>query len=414
MEHFSLLELNQLIKSTLDSSLEPSYWVVAEIGEMRINQKGHCYMELVEKEDDTLLAKIRANIWSYAFRNISGWFEKITGQSFKPGLKILANVVVQFHEIYGLCLIVRDVDPNYTLGERAQKKQKIIDQLIADGIFEMNKELSLPLVPQRVAVISSPTAAGWEDFLKQLENNRYGYRYEVSLYKAMMQGNQAEESIIMALHEIHQKLEQFDAVAILRGGGAQVDLDCFDTYDLASHVAQFPLPVLTGIGHERDETIVDLVAHTKLKTPTAVSEFLISGCKAYEDNLDFIYKKLVDQSRKRLQAENFRLREYGQQLKYWTIQTLRDHQNNLTGFKDKIQHLSLNKLRQHQENLKFVERSISMLNPRNVLKRGYTITTRNNQLLKHIDDLKPGDEVETMTFNQRITSQIRKIEDNDK
>ena len=280
MEHLSLLELNQLIKQALSSQLQPTYWVVAEIGELRVAQNGHCYLDLVDKGDDRLLAKVRATIWSYTFRTLRGWFEAMTGEALRPGLKILAQVEVKFHELYGLSVNVKDIDAQYTLGERARRRQQVVQQLMDEGVYEMNKGLLLPVVPQRVAVISSPTAAGLGDFMDQLAHNRGGYRFEVQLFKASMQGDGAEASIVTALLEVYQRMEEYgseyDVVVIIRGGGAQVDLDCFDTYTLASHIAQFPIPVITGIGHERDETVADLVAHTKNEDPQPPSPSFLS------------------------------------------------------------------------------------------------------------------------------------------
>jgi len=267
MEHLSLATLNQIIKDTLNTTLEPSYWVVAEIAELRTNYSGHCYLEFIQKEEESgkILAKTRGTIWSYTYRTVSAWFQSITGEELRSGITVLANVQVQFHEVYGLSLNVKDIDPNFTLGERARKKQEIIKQLEEDGIFEMNKSLKLPLVPQRIAVISSETAAGYGDFMNQITHNDFGYKIETLLFPATMQGDKAPNAIINALLQVHNTMDKFDALIIIRGGGAQVDLDCFDHYELAAHIAQFPLPVFTGIGHERDETICDLVAHTSLK-----------------------------------------------------------------------------------------------------------------------------------------------------
>jgi exodeoxyribonuclease VII large subunit len=262
------------IQKTLKDNLEPSYWVVGEIGAMNVNQKGHCYLELVETKEDKLIAKSRATIWSYTYSNLSTWFQGITGQPLSEGMKILANVKVSFHELYGFSLNIQDIDANYTLGEKERLKQEVINKLIADGVYEMNKELSLPVVPQQVAVISSPTAAGYGDFITHVDNNNYAYRIHTHLFPAIMQGDEAPSSIIKALLEI-SATDVFDLVVLIRGGGSQLDLECFNDYDLCSHLAQFPLPVVTGIGHERDETIADMVAHTRQKTPTAVAEFIV-------------------------------------------------------------------------------------------------------------------------------------------
>jgi len=280
MDHLSLLELNKLIQDTLKNNLEPSYWIVAEIGELKVNQKGHCYLELLQNEESKVIARVRATIWSNTYRNLSTWFQGITGQPLAEGMKILANIKISFHELYGFSLNIQDIDASYTIGEKEKIRQEVINQLVNDGVFEMNKELTLPLVPQKVAVISSPTAAGYGDFMQHIDENPYAYRVNTKLYEAIMQGSEAPASIIQALHNVNE-IGVYDLVVLIRGGGSQLDLACFDNYELCSHLAQFPLPVLTGIGHERDDTIADMVAHTKLKTPTAVAEFILQGLAAF-------------------------------------------------------------------------------------------------------------------------------------
>jgi exodeoxyribonuclease VII large subunit len=410
MTSYTLFELNKLIRNTLDANLAPSYWVVAEIGEMRNNQKGHCYMELVEKAGEEVIAKIRANIWSYTYRNLSGWFEAITGQSLHAGIKILANVNVQYHELYGMCLVVKDIDPSYTLGERAKKRQEVIDRLKEDGVYDINRELPLPIVPQRIAVISSPTAAGYGDFINQLLNNRSNIRFQARLFKAMMQGSEAAGSIIQALHDVHHRTDQFDVVVIIRGGGAQVDLDCFDTYDLASHISQFPLPVITGIGHERDETIADLVAHTRLKTPTAVAEFLIGGARAFEENIDGLFRRLSDFSKNFIGTQKYMLDNLQRQLNYSCQTQLSQMKNDLQNLSDNLKDCVEAVVEKHGNRMDLLEKSIRYLDPANVLKRGYAIITYQNKIVKSIENVKQGDQIETIVKDGIITSTIEKTE----
>ncbi|CAN5255932.1 exodeoxyribonuclease VII large subunit [soil metagenome] len=427
MNFITLFQLNSLIRQTLDLNLEPSYWVVAEIGEVRINQKGHCYLELIEKEEDNLCAKIKANIWAYTYRNICGWFESITGKSLQPGMKILTQVTVTFHEIYGISLNIKDIDPNFTLGERARKRQEVIEQLKKDGVFEMNKDLTLPLAPQRIAVISSPSAAGYEDFCMQINKNSFHYKFELTLFKAMMQGGEAKNSIISSLHKVFLQIDDFDLLVIIRGGGAQVDLDCFDTYELASHIAQFPLPVITGIGHERDETIVDLVAHTKIKTPTAVAEFLISGLRTLEDKLKEAEKKICKYFENFLVGQKHKISACAQKLQYHSqshlanskihldrLQSgivynlsaqLNEKKYKVENLQDKILNLSKNQLFQQNLMLKNLEKNISCLHPDHVLKRGYTITRINNKPIKDTN-FNSGDIISTESYHSLITSRI--------
>ena len=286
-ERLKLSELNGMVKKAVGEAFTAPIWVIGEISELKTNRSGHCYLVLIEKgeNEDVIVAQARATIWSYTFRMLRPYFESTTGQQLTEGLKVLVSVSVEFHELYGYSLNIRDIDPTYTLGDMARRRREIIARLQAEGVAEMNKELELPLVPQKIAIISSPTAAGYQDFIDQLTNNQAGYHFDLKLFPAIMQGNQAESSIIGALEQIYLYENFFDAVVIIRGGGSQADLNCFDNYNLAYYITQFPLPVITGIGHEKDDSIVDLVAHTRLKTPTAVAEFLISGVAQFDMHL---------------------------------------------------------------------------------------------------------------------------------
>ncbi|MCA6074777.1 exodeoxyribonuclease VII large subunit [Fulvivirga sedimenti] len=411
MEHLRLLELNQLIRSTLDNNLEPSYWVVAEVAELRLNQKGHCYLDLIEKEDDRLVARIRATIWAYTFRGLSAWFESITGKPLQNGMTVLCNVSVEYHELYGMSLNIREIDPRFTLGERARKRQEIIERLTREGVVDMNKSVALPVAPLRIAVISSPTAAGFGDFSDQLKNNLYGYAFRTRLFKAVMQGDEAPPSIIDALNRIHNSINSFDVVVIIRGGGAQVDLDCFDTYDLANHVAQFPLPVLTGIGHERDETILDLVAHTRLKTPTAVAEFLIGGVRSYEERMINHFETIAYHAQQRLKYENQRLKNLEYRLKSGVRKVTSQQDLLLEKRSGQLKAAARKFLSMKMERLRIASKSLELVHPDNILKRGYTLTTLNGKSIHQVE-LKEGDTITTYTINKKINSQITTINNN--
>jgi len=430
MEQLSLFDLNSRIKDCLKKNLEESYWVVAEIGEMRFNQKGHCYLELVEKKDDEILAKNKATIWSYTYRNLSGWFESLTGQTLKPGLKILSNIVVNYHEVYGLSLNIKDIDANYTLGERAKKRLEILNSLKEDGILEMNKELPLPLVPQRIAIIASSTSAGYLDFINQLENNTPGYTFKTSHYQAIMQGSEAEESIIKAILEVNTHIDKYDLLVIIRGGGATLDLECFDTYGLASHIAQFPIPVITGIGHERDETIADIVANTSLKTPTAVAEFLISGVKEYEEVIDSLYAQIFEYVAHTLKDRRTHLEYLSKHIKYISENTLKTQAVKLsvlgqsiqgaakgrkkvleTLIRNYIQSLKLNINRYldlKNKDLQNISSSIDLIDPKRVLKRGYSIVRKGSKIMKSVQNLQEGDVIESEFHDGSKTSKILK------
>lgn len=312
----SLAELNALIGKAIDDAFSQMCWIRTEISELTVNRSGHCYLELVDVDENTkeVIARGRATIWSYTFRMLKPYFETTTGQSFAEGIKVLVQAKVEYHPVYGLSLNIRDIDPVFTMGDMARKRREIIQQLEEDGVLTMNQELQLPLVPQRIAIISSPTAAGLQDFLDQLENHTHQVRFYPKLFPAVMQGNDSADSIMQALEQIFQYEDFFDVVTIIRGGGAQLDLASFDHYELAYHITQFPVPVLTGIGHDKDETVIDLVAHTSLKTPTAVAEFLISGALSFEQILLQLENRFIDLAEERLEKEKAFLQNAGQQL----------------------------------------------------------------------------------------------------
>ncbi len=428
MEHLSLLALNKTIGEVLAKNLEPSYWVVAEIGEMRHNRNGHCYLELVEKDSDNILAKSRATIWSYTYRNLSAWFLSITGQDLKPGMKILFNATVQFHEIYGFSLNIKDIDAQYILGERAKRKQEIIQKLQDDGVFEMNKEIDLPLVPQKIAVISSESAAGYGDFMDQLNDNEYGYHFDVRLFNSTMQGNKAELSILNSIHLVFDQLDDFDLLVIIRGGGAATDLDCFDSYELGSHIAQFPLPIVTGIGHERDETIADLVAHTKMKTPTAVAEFIIMGSRNFEEKLNEHFDQLANrlnfslveennkmdqviyQMQRNVQAivnkENIGLAGLIQSLNYSRKKLLDKNEHILEENLQKIVNYPARLLEREGNKLEHLGRELEIINPINILKRGYSITLVDGVNINKLDSLEKDATINTITKRLEIESKL--------
>jgi exodeoxyribonuclease VII large subunit len=430
----SLLALNQLIRETLDVHLEASYWVVAEIGELKQAGQGHAYLDLVEKQGNLIAAKMRANIWAYSFRSISGRFQATTGQSLRAGMKILAQVTVTFHELYGISLNIKDIDPNFTLGERARIRQEIIDRLSREGMMDLNRRYSLPTVPQKIAVISSSTAAGYGDFVNQLEHNRFGYKVTHKLYQATLQGTDAASTMIAAFQKIETDLkrEKFDIIVLIRGGGAQLDLDCFDDYGLALAIAKSSVPVLTGIGHERDETISDLVSHTKMKTPTAVAEFILSGFRDFEDRLNLWTKNLgrfagqilVREERKIMDLENrlknlvrFNLGKNGEKLVFFQNRIKSSYQNQI-----KISSLSLLNLNQNltkawkifmeKENKKLetLEKDLTKSDPNSFFEKGYTRSEINGIPINKAVP-KKGETLLTYTKHQILTSTIDEIKD---
>jgi exodeoxyribonuclease VII large subunit len=401
---YSLFELNTLIKSLITQSFPVGVWVTAEIAELKCNQKGHCYLELVEKAGDRSIAQSRATIWSYDYRNLSRTFEKATGESLKAGMKVLFLVSVNFHELYGLSFTIRDVDPAYTLGEMALRKKEVIERLTEEGIIGLNKALPLPLVPQRVAVISSPTAAGYGDFFNQLDLNPYGYKFIHVLFPAVMQGQEAESSIISALKQIHGSKSSFDVVAIIRGGGSAVDLSCFDCYPLASFAAKFPLPVITGIGHEKDDSVMDIVAHTRLKTPTAVAEFLISGLRSFEENVEEIRDRVLAYTQRFMTDAGYRLDDLGRRLTFVPARTLDAQRHKLLMLEKDLGISAKQMIRKESERFRAMEQAVRHLDPANVLRRGYSITRYKGRVLKDASSLKKWAVIETRLHSGAVTS----------
>jgi exodeoxyribonuclease VII large subunit len=429
---FTLSELNTAIKATLELAFPESVWVVAEISEIRCNSKGHCYLELVEREEEETIAQIKANIWAYTFRNLASKFEKTTGETLKQGMKVLLQVNVTFHEIYGLSLNVKDIDPTYSLGEMARKKREVIERLTKEGLINLNKQIPLPLVPQRIAVISSATAAGYGDFIDHIDDNPYGYKIFYKLYQSLMQGQEAEASIIAALKQIRGHIKLHDAVVIIRGGGSQIDLSCFDTYSLAVEVAKFPLPVITGIGHERDDTVVDMVVHTKLKTPTAVAEFLILGMSSFEERLSDAQSTLVIRAKELLREENHRLQYLMQQFRHIVRDRFNGEINRIETALHRLIHgttqiidgnnnklkLDVNRLvgglkivfQEHKNKIKHFEQAIRLLDPINVLQRGYSITYLREKAIKDSSELQAGDIIRTKVYKGSVNSKVEAID----
>lgn len=425
------LSLHQLlgqIKTVLKSSLSASYWITAEISELKINYSGHCYLELIEKESagESIKAKVRATIWSSVFRMLQPYFETTAKIRLAAGIRIMVKVTAEFHELYGFSLNITDIEPSFTVGELALQKQAIINRLIAEGVFDMNRSLSLPELPGKVAVISSKTAAGLGDFQDQLTGNLYGYKFYVKLFPAVMQGDEAEQSIIHALDEIYVHENFFDVVVLIRGGGSQSDLNCFNSYLLTSHVCQFPLPVITGIGHEQDETITDLVAHTRLKTPTAVAEFLIDHYRQADDRINELSMALFDSVTQTVKEEKERLNKFLLVLKPAIKERLADSAANLrylgislTGsvkqlltresgvIFERVSHLKAGikeLLVANKHKIEVFERKNEYLNPFLILKRGYSITYHQGKALKDPLQIARDEIIETRLAGGMIKS----------
>lgn len=428
MKALSLFELNNLVHEALEATFDHTYWLTAELSECRVAANGHCYVELVEKDDDSrvLIAKARGNIWRNTYPLLAATFEHETGQKLQPGLKILVEAKVTFHELYGYALNIIDIDPTYTLGDMARKRKEILAQLEADGVLTLNKELALPRPLSRIAVISSSTAAGYGDFCDQLEKSPY--RFTTRLFPAIMQGEHVEESVIEALDSIAEEQEAWDAVVIIRGGGAVSDLNGFDTYLLAANVAQFPLPILTGIGHERDDTIIDVVAHTRLKTPTAVAAFLIERQRDEYETLLQMEKNLQQNICRKLEKERNRFEQNGRRYQMATASYCHREKANLlklTSLLEKQifqliqqQQFQLNSLQQvyekavatqishEQIKLASIGKQLVLAGPERILKMGFSITYHQGKAVKSASLLKSGSRLTTRLAEGSITSTV--------
>ncbi len=457
MNYLTLKELSNLVKTTIQSVLFDDYWVIAEIAKINYHHNsGHCYIDLVEKQEDAVIAQMRATIWARNYKQIREKFQTIAGQELKAGMKILMLAHITYHEVYGLALNISDIDPSYTLGEMALKRRQIIDQLIKEGIIDLNRQLPIPPVIQNIAVISSVSAAGYGDFVSRLNNNPYGYRFSHMLFQAYVQGEQAEESMRRALKECKKLKNKFDVVVIIRGGGSVVDLHCFDSYLLAKEIALFPLPVLTGIGHERDETVTDRVAHMRLITPTAVAEFLIVNVKSFEEKIDALRHRLIIKTNSVLNGEENYLKNLTESLARYSIDYLKTSSVSLQSNIYLLQTQALSSLRTPSVNLKeyevrlkgalhmllsnnyqrikeFIrivtiyprhmfsmkskivdqlETRINLLNPINVLKRGYSITYLQGRALRDTASVNKDDIINTRLYDGIITSIVESIKEN--
>lgn len=431
-EHISLSELQLLIRERLDDAFPLPYWITAEISELKVNYRsGHCYLELVEKGGDNQVprAKVNAIIWRASYGIISNYFTSTTGSELKVGMKVLVKVTVLYHELYGLSLVISDIDPLYTLGDMEQQRQETIRRLHEDGVYDMNRSLDLPFLMQRIAVVSSPNAAGFQDFMKELGAS--GYYFAVELFDAFMQGNEAEESIIAALDRIAERMEAFDVVVVIRGGGSQSDLACFNSYRLCCTLAQFPLPVLTGIGHDKDQSVADLVAAVALKTPTAVAGYLVDGLAEVDGWLDTRRDELQEAAEELLVECGRELQAAGMALSRETSQFTRRLELRLEKFQGEIARGGETALlRRHGELNAFAERlrvrsgallrgqcqfleqariQVESRRPETLLALGFAIVRRNGAAVERVEDLHKGDLLDITLAKGNVKATVTKV-----
>jgi len=448
----SLHELNQLIRETIEAGFPETCLVTAEIASLREDRKGHCYLELVERDEQSIIAQIRATIWSYNYRVISRQFRAATGTPITKGIKILAEVEVTFHERYGLSLNILDIDPSYTMGEMARRRKEILDRLEKEGLIHKNRDLDFPVLPLNIAVISSEKAAGYEDFMNHVTSNPYGYRFNVQLLRAVMQGDNAESSILDALARCSERGEFFDLAVIIRGGGGEADLHCFDSYEMGRAIANLPVPLIAGIGHHRDRTVVDEVAHTSVKTPTAAAELVIQAVREFELVVTGLEGRYIHASRSFLEQLNESLHRVSREMEHLVtrflaveggelrrlsralmsaprivssqilrLETLKSRCESHARFRVQqerqgIEHAAilirthlgslLNRLRAALDGKQM---QVSLLDPANVLKRGYSITYCREGVLKDSKNAAPGDIIRTILYSGEVKSRVTEV-----
>ena len=407
-EVLTLFELNSLVHEVIEDNFDEQYWVVGELSDVSTPAfGGHFYGELVQKdeESDRIVARARITCWARYYNMIRLRFQKEAGETLRKGLQVKLLVEVNFHEQYGYSLNVVDIDSTFTLGDLAKRRREILQQLEKDGILYDNQSLPLPRLLKRIAVISSATAAGYGDLCHQLEENDYGFHFDVQLFPAVMQGEQVTESIIAALEEV-QNAEPFDLVVIIRGGGASSDLSDFDSYELAACIALYPLPVLTGIGHERDETVLDYVAHTKVKTPTAAAAFIIEHQAEEAALLDDLYQRITHSAKEQIQREKQRLEHQRTVLPLLFMGFYQKGENRLVLLSQRLSSSAKQSLEREKHSLQLMQQRLDSLDPRLLLKRGYTITTCGGKIVRDVEGLAEGEVLTTQTEKGEIYSKV--------
>ena len=451
----TLYELNSMVRACVERSLADEYWVKAELSDVRTNASGHCYMELLQKDDagQRLVARARGMVWNNTFRILRPYFESATGQAFASGIKVMVKVTIQFHELYGHSLTIHDIDPTFTLGDLALRRREILRQLEEEGVLTLNKELEMPLIPHRIAVISSATAAGYGDFCNQLASNSYGFAFHTELFQAYMQGNLLEESVLDALDHIYHRSSEFDVVVIIRGGGATADLSGFDSYMLAASCAQFPLPIITGIGHERDDTVIDAVAHQRVKTPTAAAELLIARMLEQLRHLEEMTHAIARGAREqialekqqlercalkiptavrrqlhqeqnrlqririgmpaaltnRLQREQHRLQRTQIRIPSTAMRIVARSEAELLSLKERLQQGAAQKLVKEQHRLEMARQRIGDASPQKILAKGYAIVRQKGKVLTDARQLEPGSKIHITLHHGEVECEVENI-----
>jgi exodeoxyribonuclease VII large subunit len=404
----TLLELNGMVRATLECGMPDEYWVEAELAEAR-ETRGHCYMELVQKDGqtNTPVAKASAKCWKQTWAVLAPYFERTTGQPLHAGMKVLLRVYPNFHEAYGFSWIVTDIDPTFTVGDMARRRMEIIAALKEQGIFDMNRQLQLPMFAQRIAVISSETAAGYGDFYNQLTDNSYGFKFRVTLFPAIMQGERVEQSVIAALEHIYDNVDDYDCVVIIRGGGATSDMSGFDTLALAENVAQFPLPVITGIGHDRDESVLDMVSCIRVKTPTAAAAYLINHLGEVNELITNLNERIIRCATMRMEMQKMRLANLSERIPRVFSLVKVKQEARLDALNARLTSAIQHVLDRQKHRLEMLNQRAASLDPKILLKRGYSITLKDGKVVHDKEMLTPGDEIETIFEKGTIKSIVK-------
>lgn len=427
-KNLTLLELNGLVQEVIEVSMgRNDYWVEAEIAGLN-ERSGHCYLELIEKDaaGNTPVARASARCWRNTWGVVKANFMRVAGKSLAVGMKVLLQVSPQFHVNYGFSWIVSDIDPSFTLGDMLLKRQRIIARLKEEGMFDANRSLSLPLFTQRIAVISSATAAGYGDFCNHLADNEFGYKFHTSLFAAIMQGEGVERSVIAALDQVNMRVEEFDCVVITRGGGATSDLSGFDTYELACNVVNFPLPVITAIGHDRDESVLDMVSNVRVKTPTAAATFLIDRLHQVDQRIEQAESRILNVVEGRMQQERMRIKHLSIRIptlftlakvkqtgKLDALQSRMDTvvwmkvergKTDVEKWENKMANALATMFTKENHRLQLLEQRMEAVDPKRILERGYSITLKRGKAVHSVAELKAGDHIETRLKDGKMTS----------
>lgn len=408
-QSLTLLDLQRMVRATLESRFRDPLWISAEISELKVNRSGHCYLNLVEKgaTDGAPRAEARAVIWKSAYLPMTSMFEAATGATLRAGLRVLVRVVVTYHEIYGFSLQIIDIDPRYTLGEIERRRRETIARLQQDGVWDMNRELELPRPTLRIAIVSSDTAAGYQDFMNEL--GRSTYRFQTTLFRSLMQGDAAEESIVAALTEIAQREEDFDVVAIIRGGGSTSDLALFDSYLIASYVAQFPLPIFSGIGHDKDVSVVDMVAHTSLKTPTAVATKLVEMADYEMTLVENFATEIAHNVEDMLHGEELRLYTHGVNISREATRHISNHEKRIELLKDGLLSRVEYMISTEEQRLNAAERTLQSYSLDNILRLGFAVARNQEGALKSITNTRIGESVDIELLDGVVGAEIKSI-----